>query len=50
MRVVKEVLKEYPIIRGMISYSILYPIGSIIEQTFIEDKNIKTYNYVKCAL
>lgn len=45
---VVHLLNEYKILRGMISYSVLWPIGSLMEQTFIEKKNYDTYNWKKC--
>lgn len=38
---------EYKIIRGMISYGTLWPLGSLIEQTLVEKRNYKTYDWMK---
>ncbi|XP_065354440.1 protein Mpv17 [Calliphora vicina] len=43
-----EFSHKYKIIRGMISYGLLYPCGSLAEQTLIEKRNFKTYDYKKC--
>lgn len=40
---------DYKIVRGMLSYSVLWPVGSLLQQTFIEKKNYKTYDWMKCA-
>ncbi|KAI8129586.1 hypothetical protein FF38_10647 [Lucilia cuprina] len=44
-----EFSNKYKIIRGMISYGLLYPCGSLAEQTLIEKKTFKTYDWKKCA-
>lgn len=48
MKRVSEFTNKHKIVRGMMSYAILWPVGSIIQQTLIEDRNIKTYDYYKC--
>jgi len=40
---------KYKIIRGMISYGTLWPCGSLIEQTMIEKKTFRTYDWMKCV-
>lgn len=50
IRFVKEFMREYKIVRGMLAYSILWPIGSMAQQTFVEGKNFRTYDYKKCAM
>ncbi|XP_059614256.1 uncharacterized protein LOC132260262 [Phlebotomus argentipes] len=42
-----RVISRYKIIRGMTSYSVLWPCGSLIQQT-IEGKNFSTYDWGKC--
>ncbi|KAJ6640151.1 Mpv17-like protein 2 [Pseudolycoriella hygida] len=39
---------DYKIVRGMISYSILWPVGNLMQQTFVENKNFRTYDWKKC--
>lgn len=39
---------DYKIIRGMISYSVLWPVGNLIQQTLVEKKNFSTYDWKKC--
>lgn len=45
---VVHTINEYKILRGMISYSILWPIGNIVEQTLVEKKTWETYDWKKC--
>ncbi|CAG9783749.1 unnamed protein product [Diatraea saccharalis] len=40
--------KKYPLLRGMASYAIIWPISSLIQQSF-EGKNIDTYDWWRCA-
>ncbi|GAB0093225.1 SYM1 [Sergentomyia squamirostris] len=40
-------MAQYKIVRGMASYSLLWPCGSLIQQT-IEGKTWKTYDWNKC--
>lgn len=42
------ITNEYKIVRGMISYAVLWPLGSLIEQTLVEDRNFRTYDWMKC--
>ncbi|EDS38211.1 conserved hypothetical protein [Culex quinquefasciatus] len=44
LSVVKSVFRNHPIVKGMVTYSILWPTGSIIQQT-MDGKNWRTYNY-----
>lgn len=43
-----EFSHKYKIIRGMLSYGLLYPCGCLAEQTLVEKKNFKTYDWKKC--
>lgn len=36
---IRVAFKKYPLLRGMASYAIIWPISSLIQQTF-EGKNI----------
>lgn len=45
---VAHVFREYKILRGMVSYAVLWPVGSLIEQTLVEKKNFQTYDWKKC--
>ncbi|XP_060663615.1 uncharacterized protein LOC133847898 [Drosophila sulfurigaster albostrigata] len=40
----KTLVTRYPIVRGMISYSLIWPTGSLIQQTF-EGKNWGNYDW-----
>ncbi|KAJ0180535.1 hypothetical protein K1T71_003939 [Dendrolimus kikuchii] len=40
--------KKYPLLRGMASYSIIWPISSLIQQTF-EGRNIDNYDWWRCG-
>lgn len=42
-----EFTNEYKILRGMISYSALWPLGCILQQTF-EGKRWKDYDWQRC--
>ncbi|XP_053618390.1 mpv17-like protein [Plodia interpunctella] len=42
------IFKKYPLIRGMLSYAVIWPTSSLIQQTF-EGKNIETYDWKRCA-
>ncbi|XP_055522529.1 mpv17-like protein [Wyeomyia smithii] len=44
MSVVRGFLKKYPLIKGMATYAIIWPTGSLIQQT-IEGKDWRTFNY-----
>ena len=43
-----EFTHKYKIVRGMISYGLLWPCGSLVEQTLIEKRTFKTYDWRKC--
>ncbi|XP_055322121.1 mpv17-like protein 2 [Sitodiplosis mosellana] len=45
---VAHIFTEYKILRGMVSYAVLWPVGSLIEQTLVEKRNWQTYNWNKC--
>lgn len=45
---VVHIFTEYKILRGMLSYAVLWPVGSLIEQTWVEKRNWQTYNWNKC--
>uniref|UniRef100_A0A1L8D8X5 Putative conserved plasma membrane protein n=1 Tax=Nyssomyia neivai TaxID=330878 RepID=A0A1L8D8X5_9DIPT len=42
-----RIFSQYKILRGMASYSVLWPCGSLIQQT-IEGKTWRTYDWSKC--
>lgn len=42
-------LRMYPVTRGMITYSMIWPTSCLIQQTVIEGKNYKNYNYWAAA-
>lgn len=44
----KRLTNEYKILRGMLSYGTLWPIGNLLEQTLVEKRNIHTYDWQKC--
>ncbi|XP_058442678.1 mpv17-like protein [Malaya genurostris] len=44
---VRNVFKSYPLVKGMITYSVIWPSGSLIQQT-IEGKDWRTFNYRQC--
>lgn len=46
-RFIVEFTNEYKIIRGMLSYSALWPMGCIIQQT-LEGKRWKDYDWKRC--
>lgn len=39
---------KYKILRGMISYAILWPVGNLIEQRLVEKKTFETFDWKKC--
>ncbi|KAL9888721.1 pasang lhamu isoform 1-T7 [Glossina fuscipes fuscipes] len=39
---------RYKVIRGMISYGLLWPTGCLFEQTFVEKRTFQTYDWDKC--
>lgn len=45
---VVHIFTEHKILRGMISYAVLWPVGSLIEQTLVEKRNLQTYDWKKC--
>lgn len=40
--------RKYPLLRGMASYSIIWPVSSLIQQTF-EGKSLENYDWWRCA-
>lgn len=46
-RFIVEVTNEYKILRGMISYSALWPLGCLLQQTF-EGKRWNNYDWKRC--
>lgn len=44
---IQSCLKTYPVIKGMISYGVIWPCGSLIQQT-ISGKRLDTYDWNKC--
>uniref|UniRef100_A0A8D7ZUG4 (northern house mosquito) hypothetical protein n=1 Tax=Culex pipiens TaxID=7175 RepID=A0A8D7ZUG4_CULPI len=46
-RFIAEITNEYKILRGMISYSALWPLGCILQQTF-EGKRWHNYDWQRC--
>lgn len=47
-RIIHDVTSKYKIIRGVIAYAILWPIGCLMQQTLIEKKTFKDYDWHKC--
>lgn len=47
-RTARQFLNEYKVVRGMLSYAILWPMGCLIEQTLVEKKSWQTYDWKKC--
>lgn len=45
---IKAVFKQYPIIRGILSYAVIWPTSCICQQT-IAGKNWKTYDWAQAA-
>lgn len=45
---IRHFFAEYQIIRGMVSYAVLWPTGSLVEQTLVEKRNWQTYDWNKC--
>ncbi|CAH0406488.1 unnamed protein product [Chilo suppressalis] len=45
---IRTAFKKYPLLRGMASYSVIWPISSLIQQSF-EGKNIDTYDWWRSA-
>ncbi|XP_055382940.1 uncharacterized protein LOC129613056 [Condylostylus longicornis] len=48
LKTIMQFSEKHKIIRGMISYALLWPCGSLIEQTFVEKKNFSNYDWSKC--
>ncbi|KAG6458777.1 mpv17-like protein [Manduca sexta] len=44
----RNVFIKYPLLRGMASYGVIWPISSLIQQTF-EGKNFENYDWWRCA-
>lgn len=42
-------IKKYPIVRGMVSYALIWPSSSIIQQTFIQEKTWDTFDWSQVA-
>ncbi|XP_055919335.1 mpv17-like protein isoform X2 [Eupeodes corollae] len=45
---IRTLSNKWKIIRGMISYGIIWPCASLIEQTLVEKKTFKNYDWMKC--
>ncbi|XP_055302376.1 mpv17-like protein isoform X1 [Sitodiplosis mosellana] len=43
----KHILTKYPLVKGMLAYTITWPTGNIIQQT-IDGKRWETYDWSKC--
>ncbi|XP_017471160.1 PREDICTED: mpv17-like protein 2 isoform X2 [Rhagoletis zephyria] len=43
-----EFTNRYKIIRGMLSYGMLWPCGCLIEQTLIEKRTFRNFDWMKC--
>lgn len=43
-----HITNKYKILRGMISYAILWPVGNLIEQRLVEKKTFETFDWNKC--
>ncbi|XP_022185876.1 mpv17-like protein isoform X1 [Nilaparvata lugens] len=43
---VKDVSSKYPVIRGMVSYAVIWPIGSLVQQTIA---GVDQYDYARAA-
>lgn len=41
----KEIITKYPLLRGVISYSIIWPTSALIQQKITGEK---TYDWMKC--
>ncbi|XP_004924833.1 mpv17-like protein [Bombyx mandarina] len=39
---------KYPLLRGMASYGIIWPLSSLVQQSF-EGKNLENYDWCRCA-
>ncbi|EAT47266.1 AAEL001601-PA [Aedes aegypti] len=44
---IRNAFKKYPIVKGMATYSIIWPTGCLIQQT-MEGKTLRTYDYKQC--
>lgn len=44
---IKLIFKKYPIVRGMVSYAIVWPVGNLAQQS-IAGKRWDTYDWGKC--
>lgn len=49
MSSLKIFVQKYPITRGMITYATMWPVSCLIQQTLIEGKNYKNYDYWSAA-
>jgi len=39
---------KYKVLRGMLSYGTLWPCGCLIEQTMVEKRTFRNYDWMKC--
>lgn len=44
---VRYVFKTYPVLKGMISYGVIWPVGSLVQQT-LSGNRWETYDWMKC--
>lgn len=44
----RAILNEHKILRGMLAYGTLWPIGNLLEQTLVEKRRYDTYDWGKC--
>lgn len=47
MSLLRGVFKNHPIVKGMVTYAVIWPTGSLIQQT-LEGKDLRTFNYKQC--
>ncbi|XP_049867703.1 mpv17-like protein [Pectinophora gossypiella] len=45
---IRVAFKKYPLLRGMASYAVIWPLSSLIQQHF-EGKNIENCDWMRCA-
>ncbi|CAD7093708.1 unnamed protein product [Hermetia illucens] len=43
-----NIIKQHRIVRGMVSYALLWPVGNIVEQTLVERKSFSTIDWMRC--
>lgn len=46
---VRAVCQRYPLVRGMLSYSVIWPTSCIIQQTVISGQPLSEIDWAKCA-